>query len=87
MGRPHEADNLAMAMLPVASTRSVALLPAYAQNFLPWSVIIRPYGRRCADNRSGRRAQQSEYIASPEAVPVEARRLDRTSVKEKSTRE
>jgi LysR family hca operon transcriptional activator len=30
----HEADNLAMAMSLVASTRSVALLPAYAQNFL-----------------------------------------------------
>jgi LysR family hca operon transcriptional activator len=26
----------------VASTRGVALLPAYAQNFLPWSVISRP---------------------------------------------
>jgi LysR family hca operon transcriptional activator len=38
----HEADNLAMAMSLVASTRSVALLPAYAQNFLPWSVISRP---------------------------------------------
>ncbi len=40
----HEADNLAMAMSLVASTRSVALLPAYAQNFLPWSVISRPLG-------------------------------------------
>jgi len=38
----HEADNLAMAMSLVASTRGVALLPAYAQNFLPWSVISRP---------------------------------------------
>jgi LysR family hca operon transcriptional activator len=38
----HEADNLAMAMSLIASTRSVALLPAYAQNFLPWSVISRP---------------------------------------------
>ena len=40
----HEADNLAMAMSLIASTRSVALLPAYAQNFLPWSVISRPLG-------------------------------------------
>ena len=31
-----------MAMSLVASTRGVALLPAYAQNFLPWSVISRP---------------------------------------------
>ena len=27
-----------MAMSLIAFTRSVALLPAYAQNFLPWSV-------------------------------------------------
>jgi LysR family transcriptional regulator, hca operon transcriptional activator len=40
--REHEADNLAMAMSLVASTRGVALLPAYAENFLPWSVTSRP---------------------------------------------
>jgi LysR family hca operon transcriptional activator len=38
----HDVDNLAMAMSLVASTRGVALLPAYAQNFLPWSVTSRP---------------------------------------------
>jgi LysR family hca operon transcriptional activator len=38
----HEVDNLAMAISLVASTRAVALLPAYARNFLPWSVISRP---------------------------------------------
>jgi LysR family hca operon transcriptional activator len=38
----HQLDNLGMAMSLVASTRGVALLPAYAQNFLPWSVISRP---------------------------------------------
>jgi LysR family hca operon transcriptional activator len=38
----HEADHLAMAMSLVASTRGVALLPAYAQHLLPWSVISRP---------------------------------------------
>jgi LysR family hca operon transcriptional activator len=38
----HEADNLAMAMSLIASTRGVAFLPAYAQNFMPWSVISRP---------------------------------------------
>jgi LysR family hca operon transcriptional activator len=38
----HEVDNLAMAMSLIASTRGVALLPAYAQNFLPWSVVSRP---------------------------------------------
>lgn len=38
----HMVDNLAMAMSLVASTRGVALLPAYAQNFLPGSVTSRP---------------------------------------------
>jgi LysR family hca operon transcriptional activator len=38
----HEADNLSMAISLVASTRGVALLPDYAQNFLPWSVVSRP---------------------------------------------
>jgi LysR family hca operon transcriptional activator len=31
-----------MAMSLIASTRGVALLPSYAQNFLPWSVTSRP---------------------------------------------
>jgi LysR family hca operon transcriptional activator len=38
----HEVDNLAMAVSMVASMRGVALLPIYAQNFLPWSVVSRP---------------------------------------------
>jgi LysR family transcriptional regulator, hca operon transcriptional activator len=38
----HEVDNLAMAMSLIASTRAVALLPAYAKNFLPSSVVSRP---------------------------------------------
>jgi LysR family hca operon transcriptional activator len=38
----HQIDNLGMAMSLVASTRGVTLLPAYAENFLPWSVISRP---------------------------------------------
>jgi LysR family hca operon transcriptional activator len=38
----HEVDNLGMAISLVASTRGVTLLPAYARNFLPWSVISRP---------------------------------------------
>jgi LysR family hca operon transcriptional activator len=37
----HEIDNLGMAISLVASTRGVTLLPAYAQSFLPWSVISR----------------------------------------------
>jgi LysR family hca operon transcriptional activator len=38
----HEADHMAMAMSFVASTRGVALLPAYAQNLLPSSLTSRP---------------------------------------------
>ena len=38
----HEVDHLAMAVSLVASTRGVALLPAYAQNLLPTSVTSRP---------------------------------------------
>ena len=38
----HEALNLAMAISLVASTRGVSLLPLYARNMLPPSVISRP---------------------------------------------
>jgi LysR family hca operon transcriptional activator len=38
----HEVDNLSMAMSLVASTGGVTLLPAYARNFLPRSLTIRP---------------------------------------------
>jgi LysR family transcriptional regulator, hca operon transcriptional activator len=35
-------DNLAMAISLVASTRGLALMPEYAKNLLPWSVVSRP---------------------------------------------
>jgi LysR family hca operon transcriptional activator len=38
----HEADHLSMAISLVSSTRGIALLPRYALNFLPWSVVSRP---------------------------------------------
>ncbi len=38
----HRVHNLTMAVSLIASTRGVALLPAYAENFLPWSVTSRP---------------------------------------------
>jgi LysR family transcriptional regulator, hca operon transcriptional activator len=38
----HKIDNLGMAVSLVASTRGLTLLPAYAKNFLPWSVVSRP---------------------------------------------
>lgn len=40
--REHGVDNLAMAMSLVASTRGLALLPEYANNLLPSSVVSRP---------------------------------------------
>jgi LysR family hca operon transcriptional activator len=38
----HGVDNLAMAISLVASTRGLALMPAYAKNLLPESVVSRP---------------------------------------------
>ena len=38
----HRIDNFAMGISLVASTRGFAMLPAYATNFLPWSVVSRP---------------------------------------------
>ena len=38
----HRVHNLTMAISLVASTRGVALLPAYAEKLLPWSVTSRP---------------------------------------------
>jgi LysR family transcriptional regulator, hca operon transcriptional activator len=38
----HEVDNLVGIMSLIVSTGGVALLPAYAKNFLPTSVTIRP---------------------------------------------
>jgi LysR family hca operon transcriptional activator len=38
----HQAENLAMAISLVSSTRGVCLLPLYAQNLLPKTVVSRP---------------------------------------------
>jgi LysR family transcriptional regulator, hca operon transcriptional activator len=38
----HGVDNMAKAMSLVASTRGLALMPAYANNLLPSSVVSRP---------------------------------------------
>lgn len=38
----HEVDNLGSVMSLIASTRGIALLPAYAKTFLPRSVTTRP---------------------------------------------
>lgn len=42
MKADHQAENIAMAISLVASTGGVALLPLYAQNLLPKTVVIRP---------------------------------------------
>lgn len=70
----HEADNLAMAISLVASTRGIALLPVYAKNFLPWSVVSRPIegeaptidlviGYRKADAKAGAGADSDSDAA------------------------
>src|SRR5882672_9895019 len=38
----HGVDNMAMTISLVASTRGLALMPAYAKNLLPSSVVSRP---------------------------------------------
>ena len=38
----HGVDNATMAISLVASTRGLSLMPAYAKNLLPWSVVSRP---------------------------------------------
>src|SRR5258708_4433728 len=38
----HGVDNLALAVSLVASTRGLTLMPEYAANLLPWSVVSRP---------------------------------------------
>jgi LysR family hca operon transcriptional activator len=38
----HEAASLSNAISLIASTRGIALLPSYVQNFLPYSVVSRP---------------------------------------------
>jgi LysR family transcriptional regulator, hca operon transcriptional activator len=40
--RDHQAENIAMAISMVASTRGVALLPLYVQKLLPNTVVSRP---------------------------------------------
>jgi LysR family hca operon transcriptional activator len=38
----HGVDNIATAISMVASTRGLSLMPSYAKNLLPWSVVSRP---------------------------------------------
>jgi LysR family transcriptional regulator, hca operon transcriptional activator len=38
----HRADNLAMGMSFIVSTKGVTLVPEYAKHLLPWAVVSRP---------------------------------------------
>jgi LysR family hca operon transcriptional activator len=38
----HQAENLAMAISLIASTGGISLLPLYAQNLLPKTIVSRP---------------------------------------------
>jgi len=58
----HGVDNMAMAISLVASTRGLALMPAYAKNLLPWSVVSRPLEGESANDRSGRGLQQGKQF-------------------------
>ena len=69
-----EIDNYAMAISLVASTRGFALLPASAENFLPWSVVSATDCRRGTDDRRCRRPSQGEYLGAVEAVSGTGRR-------------
>jgi len=62
----HEVDHIAMAMSLIASTRGVALLPAYVQNFLPSSVTSRPLK---GDTPTIDRSIWSSATKSPTSLP------------------
>ncbi len=66
-------DNPAMVMSLVASTRGLTLIPDYVENLLPWSVVSRPPGGRCTDDRPRCRSQPLQRLSNPQAllVPVE----------------
>jgi hypothetical protein len=72
----HGVDNMAMVMSLVASTRGLALMPAYAENLLPPSAVRRQpsAGRPGTDDRRGGGLQQVEHLADSQALPVAARR-------------
>ena len=70
----HGVDNMAMAMSLVASTRGLALMPAYAKNLLPRVCRQPSAGRRGTDDRCSGGLQQVKHLANSQAVPVAARR-------------
>ena len=69
----YEIDNYAMAVSLVASTRGVALLPASARHFLPWSVVSRPLEGRGPDYRCCGRLPPRQRLANIEDLSLEDR--------------
>jgi len=62
-----------MAISVVASRRGFALLPRYAQNFLPWSVVSRPIkGKGAATSTSWSAITKANASPMLKLVSVEA---------------
>ena len=64
-------DNLTMAISLVASTRGLALMPAYAKNS---AAVVRGQpsaGGRSANDRSSGGLQQVEHFADSRTVPLQ----------------
>jgi hypothetical protein len=60
----HRVHNLTLAMLLIASTRGVALLPAYAVNWLPWMPFCLSSGQTGLVYLASALADQGEHLAS-----------------------
>jgi hypothetical protein len=69
----HGVDNMAMAMSLVASTRGLALMPAYAKNLLPWSVVSRPLEGEAPTIDLAVGLQQLNHLADSRPVPFAPR--------------
>ena len=65
----HGVDNMAMAMSLVASTRGLALMPAYAKNLLPSSVVSRPSSAYRSSPRSSASAAHPRMAAGRRRGP------------------
>jgi len=73
----HGVDNLADGDVLAAATRGLALMPAYARNLLPPSVISAVEGDGTDESMSSW-APQSLTRPDPEVVPVAPRRTGGT---------
>ena len=65
-------DNLAMAISLVASTRGLALMPAYAKNLLPWSVVSRPLEGEGPTIELAVGHSKGEHLAKSQTIRLQA---------------